>query len=293
MTERDEYGEYELDAGSPTPVDPDDVPYEPCNAVLKHTWSRYGERRYCTGMAIGNFDADRTDYEHPQFCKHHQARATLMERPAEEYTTGAHAKSHSHAFNAMPPHKKIVANDLYTGLIAESRFDFDLEDTEYRIDVSDSEFAGDVDTLVMTVPQPTDDEDRSMRVMALWFAALDFITMQSIREEQLRVAAEETAPDGSPLAIGERVEVVAVGEQGPVRDRAEHHLNLPLSRLQKDYSEHLQFGGVTEDDDGDDVTEHEWVISVEPDESAPQPESGASDAPFAGEAPSIDTPADG
>lgn len=266
-TEHDEHGEYETDAGSPHPVEAEDVGYEPCNAVLKYTFERYGERRYCTAMAEENFKEDGS-----QFCKHHKSREALMKQQAEAFKHGAYAKSHKHKFQHLPPHKQIMANELYKDLMSESRYEFESDEVEINIDVSDADFAPDADTLVMSHPLPTEHE---MRGKALWFAALDFVTMESIREEQFRVAAEETGPDGEPLAVGERTTVVTVTEQGrEITDKDEHHLNLPLSRLQKDYERHLKFGGVDTDPEGESavsIDSRDWVVELsEIDEPAPE-----------------------
>lgn len=278
MTEKceDEHGQYMPDAGSTHPVEPEN--YDACNAVLRHTWSRYGERRYCTGMAVSNF-GDEANYEHPEFCKHHQSRAELMKRHEDALKTGAHAKSHEHQFQHLQPHEQLLANDLYKSLLAESTYDFDVEDVELEIGVEDDDFGGtEVDAIVLDHPVPTADESqpRSMRMTALWFAALDFIAMNSIREEQFRVAAEESY-EGRSLAVGERTTKIS-GEDGPIEVTDEHHLNLPLSRLQKDYERHLDFGGVehTEDDEGG-VDDREWVVEVVGAEPAPQPEADTSD----------------
>lgn len=279
-TQRDEHGEYDPDAGSPHPVDPEDVNYEPCNAVLKYTFERYGERRYCTGMAVSNFEEKGVDtsYEHPDFCKHHQARAAIMKQHEDEFTTGAHAKSHEHLFQHMPPHKQLLANDLYKSLVDESTYDFDTETIELEIDVRDSDFAPDADWIVLDHPIPNDHE---VRAKALWFAALDFITMESIKQEQFRVAAEETGPEGEPLAVGERTKVITVTDDGrEVEDTDEHHLNIALSRLQKDYKQHMKFGGIDYDTENDTASmgQREWVAVIEPDEPEPAPETKSSDS---------------
>lgn len=271
---RDEHGEYDPDAGSPHPVEEDEVGYQPCNAVLKFTFERYGERRYCTAMAIQNFADGGNDggYKNYDRCKHHQVRDELMKQAAEQFKTGAHAKSHQHIFQKMPTHKQIIANDLYKSLVDESEYDFDMETVEIDIDVSDEDFAPDADTLVLHHPVP---DDKAMRAKALWFAALDFITMESIREEQFRVALEESF-EGRDLAVGERTKVVTVTEDGrTIEDVDEHHLNLPLSRIQSDYEKHLTFGGVDTDDDDEVTTQREWVPVYEPD-PAPEADAGPS-----------------
>lgn len=278
-TKRDEHGEYNLDAGSPHPVPKEDLKYDPCNAVLKFTFERYGERRYCQGMAISNFtkhDVD-TDYEHPEFCKHHQVRAKFMKQHEENFKTGAYAKSHEHTFQHMDPHKQIMANDIFSSLLEESSYDFELESIELDVDVSNTEFMPDADTLVLAHDVPT---EHKVRGKALWHASLDFVTMESIKEEQFRVAAEETF-QGRDLAIGESTKVVTVTDDGQmVEDTDEHHLNLPLSRITKHYKEHMKFGGVEydTDDDQSSMGAREWVAVVEPDEPEAMPETSSSDS---------------
>lgn len=254
-TETDEYGEYPVDAGSPHPVDPDH--YIACNATLRHTWSRYGERRYCTAMAVENFKPD----EGSQFCRQHKGREHIMKVHEDNFKTGATVKNHDRIFKLMEPSKKIAANDLYKSLLTASTYDFDTEEAQLESDISDDEFGGeDADTLVLDHPVPTKHE---IRCKALWFVALDFMVMENIREQQFKTAVE----DG--VAVGERMSTVAVTDDGrEIEDVDEHHLNLALSRIQKDYEEHLEFGGVPIEGGSDDggMTEREWVIEVHNDE---------------------------
>jgi len=276
----DKHGQYQTDAGNPYPLTEDEAGYVPCNAVLKFTFERYGERRYCSALALENFhkhDVD-TDYEHPEFCKHHQSRHDIMKSHADKHKTGAHAKSHKHKFQYMPPHKQVMANDLYASLLNESTYEFETDVVDMTIDVEDSDFAGEhIDEIALKHQVPTEHE---IRGKALWHAALDFVTMESIREEQFRVAAQEEHK-GRSLAIGETTTVVTVTDDGrEIRDTDEHHLNLPLSRLQKDYKNHMKFGGVSYDVDGDEeaMSTREWVAVVEPDEPemAPEADTGTS-----------------
>jgi hypothetical protein len=259
----DEHGEYDTDAGSKEPVTEEEMGYIPCNAVLKFTFERYGERRYCTAMAEENFIEDGST-----FCKNHKGRENLMERHADQMKTGAYSKSHSHAFQNMEPHEAVLANDMYKSLLEESKYSWDEEVVELRVDASNSDFGGpEVDTIVMDHPVPTN--EHKIRAKALWFAALDFVIMENIREEQFRVAMEED------LAVGE-AEYEKETESGRIiKVKDEHHLNLPLSRIQKDYKEHMKFGGVAMDDDSEQASmgAREWVVKVEPDEETPAPEA--------------------
>lgn len=274
-TETDEHGEYQTDAGSPHPVDPDNFNYEPCNAVLKFTWDRYGERRYCTAMAESNFKGEDNS---SQFCKHHKSREALMEQRAENFKTGAWTKSHSHTFQHLSPHERILANDMYKSLLKESTHDFEKESAELHVDVEDVDFAPDADTLVLEHPIPT---EKKMQAKALWHASLDFLTMESIREEQFRVAAEESY-EGRDLAVGETVSVVTVTDEGQeITDTEEHHLNLPLSRISKHYDRHLEFGGVKVDqsEGSGQMSARDWVAVIEPEEDTVTPEAQQGDQP--------------
>lgn len=254
----DDHGEFKLPSGSPHPVDPDDLKYDPCNCVLKYTFERYGERRFCTGMSGSNFNLDFDT------CKHHKSRHSenYMKAQAELFKHGAFAQDHESIYQFMEPHKRVVANELYKSLIDQSRFTFNEEIVDLEIDVTDVQFGGENDTLVMKHPLP---EDNVMQCKALWFAALDFVSMESMREEQFREAFENENVD----AVGERWTVVAAGEDGPVYDKDEHHLNLPISRLQKDYRRHLEFGGVLDSED-DSIAggEREYILEVMPDDSS-------------------------
>lgn len=276
---KDEYGTYKEDAGSPHPLDPEEENYIPCNAVLRHTWDRYGERRYCAGLAIENFSSEgvETDYEHDGFCKHHQSRAELMEHRKEQMKTGAYAKSHESVFQHLEPHKQLLANDLFRSLLEESKYsnEWDIEETEMILDVSTADFMPDADSLAIEHPVP---QEKRVRAQALWFASLDFMMMQDIRTEQFRVSAEEEY-EGRDLAVGERTTYVASDDE--VKEVVEeHHLNLPLSRIQKDYERHLSFGGVETEENQDtaDVGQREWVLEVAPDEPEPEPEAKSTES---------------
>jgi len=263
----DGHGEFRLRTGSKTPVTEEEVGYRPCNCVVKFTFERYGERRYCTGYAAG------------KTCKHHRHRVSegLMKQRAKNFKTGANAKSHKAVFTYLPTHKKIVANDLYKSLLGESSYDFETTIEELEIKAGDADFVPDeVDTLVLEHPVPNDKE---IRAKALWYAALDFIKMESIAEEQFRTAFEQqNDPDVQTdrIAIGERWQVVGSGESGPVYDKDEHHLNLPLSRIQKDYDRNLTFGGVDVEDateDASDMSAQEWHVTISDSEEEMQPEA--------------------
>lgn len=275
----DEHGEFRLEAGRPDKPPWDDLEYDRCGAVLKFTYKRYGEKRYCTALAVQCFS--RSKYEYPEFCKHHQNRRVLMDHAEERYKTGAFVASYKNIYQFLSAHKQIVAIDLYRSLLEQSVHQFDETEVDFSIDASDSEVF-DVDEIPVAFPIP---EEKTIQAKALWFASLDFIRMQDIHEEQFRVAAEETEPkSGRPLAIGEKAfeKETESGEKVTIVD--EHHLNLPLSRIQKDYERHLKFGGIELDQTGEEsapMSEREWVLEIHPDpDEGMEPEAVREVAPI-------------
>lgn len=199
----------------------------------------------------------------------------------------AFAQSFETLFDYLDAHKKVLAVKMFESLMVESDYDYELTRVEKEFDVSDNELFEGAEVAVIEFPVPT---EREVRAKSLWFASLNYVQMESIMEEQFRVAAEEEGPDGEPLAMGERTTIVTVTDEGrTIEDKEEHHLNLPLSRIQKDYERHLEVGGVTTDTD-DKVSDGEarqWIMAVEQDQSDPAPEATAKDKnPMT----SIDTP---
>lgn len=284
VRKKDKWGEYDTEAGSTVPLEKGDthprtgkeITYHPCGAVLKFTYERYGEVRYCTGMSAANFSDVGHDREFDSLCKHHQVRGKLMENAKERFKTGAFAKSYEHVFQYMPPHKQVMSIELYRSLIDDSMYDFEPEATTHTIDTSDASFVPE-DDIDVEFPVPT---SRVTRCTALWFAAIDFIVIQNIKEEQFKVAAEED------VAVGEK-EFEREAESGEVYTVVdEHHLNIEKSRLTKDYDRHMKFGGVTYDADegADDIEDRTWTLEID----TPKPEATDNPSPFA----EIDLPED-
>lgn len=254
----DDYGEFRLDGGSPEPLDDSDLKYEPCNAILKFTEERYGERRFCKAMSGDNFNQDYST------CRRHKGQEKLLETRGDKMTTGAHAASHRNRFKFMDPHEQVITNDLYESLVDQSAFDFDLQYVELQIDVSDDSFGGDTELMTLEHPVPRDNE---VRCKALWHAAIDFAIIDMMRDKQFKDAFEDST------SVGERESVVAVTDEGEtIYDEEEHHLNLPISRLQRNYKEYLSFGGVTHDvpeSMENDTVSTEWHVDITPQDSAP------------------------
>jgi len=254
----DEHGQFRLEAGTSEPPDEDDYDYQPCGAVLTYTFERYGERRYCEALAADNFPMH--DKEFGQFCKNHQARGKLMEQQRQNARHLAFVKSYENVFEYLSTHKKLIAIEMFESFLEESIYDYDYEKEPIEVAVGDSGlFEG--DTAVIDIPVPS---NKAAAAKALWFASLDYVRMENIQASQFEYAAE------NDMAVGEREKVISVTEDGrPITDEDEHHLNLPLSRIQSDYEKHLDVGGVevgaSEDDDDDAMDERQWVMNVKPD----------------------------
>lgn len=267
----DEHGDFRLNAGSPKEIDEDNYEYQPCGAVLTHTFERYGERRYCEALAADNFPNHSREFG--QFCKHHQSRGKLMEQQRENARHLAFVKSYKDIFEYLPTHKKLIAIEMFESFLEESVYDYDYTHHDLEIAVSDSDlFDGDVAVLDMPVPQ-----NKSAMGKALWFAALDYVRMENIHESQFEYAAD------NDMSVGEREKVVSVTDDGrAITDEDEHHLNLPLSRIQKDYEKHLDVGGVevgaADDEDDDDIDERTWVMNVSADADNRDEDAGAHEA---------------
>lgn len=210
-----------------------------------------------------------------------------MDSVKERSTHLAFASSFETLFEYLDTHKKILAIEMFNSLIQESTYEYEPEYIEKEFDVTEeTSILPDVETIEMDFPVPT---EHKVRAKSLWFAALNYVQMENIMEEQFRVAAKETGPDGEPLSVGERTKVVSVTDEGRViEDKDEHHLNLPLSRIQKDYERHLDVGGVEvgEEDETTEAEAREWVLSVEDRAKEPAPEATSGGNPMA----ELDTP---
>lgn len=262
---QDEHGQFQLRAGSST--DPkekrDEYNYEPCGAVLRHSYERYGERKYCEAMAVENFGNNAPDnYKYPERCRRHQNYGELMDQQERNAKHLAFVESYSNIFDYLSAHEQIFAVETFKSLLSESKYDFETDENELTVDGTESDLF-ETDELTIEFPVPS---EQVARAKALWFASLDYVRMENILEEQFRTAAEEEGPDGEPLTVGERTTVVSVTDEGRViEDKDEHHLNLPLSRIQKDYERHLEVGGV-EHDGGEETSDEEartWILKKE------------------------------
>lgn len=279
---KDEHGQFHLHAGSRTPPSENDkeYDYEPCGATLKFSYERYGEKRYCEGLAVSNFHKNgkdmSDDYEYPGLCRRHQGQGNIMDLNEDNVKHMAFVESYENLFDYLTAHEKFVAVETFKSLLEDSKYDFETESEPLAVQTDDSDVF-DPETVELSFPVPS---AHVARAKALWFATLEYIRIENIFEEQFRVATEETGPEGEDLTVGEKSTVVTVTEEGRViEEKDEHHLNLPLSRIQKDYERHLDFGGVEhsgEEDVGDDEA-RTWVLKAEEPSEKPDMDDNPSD----------------
>jgi hypothetical protein len=112
------------------------------------------------------------------------------------------------------------------------------------VDVNDDEL--EADEALLEVPIPTRDTYLG-QAESLLLASLDYARMKTLNVELFKTGTFE----------GFTTVATGTNEGGQIVDsieeKREHHLNLPLSRLTKDYKKHLQAGGVDLDADNDAV----------------------------------------
>lgn len=216
-----------------------------CNAPLTNWAERYGEMRYCTAMPESAFIEDGRD-----FCKHHKSRADLhanaMTRAKELLKHGMYAQSIRHVFESLGPWEKVIALGLYDSYLTESTYDFDAQFEAFTVDFAESdrvlpiEVAAQVDaddTMSVDVPVP---QAHAVRAFALYRAA--------IADMKTSLADREVLGGDDDEAAMEREVVETVTDEGrAITDLDEHHLNLAISRVDKDREKLLSFGGVPVD----------------------------------------------
>jgi len=215
-----------------------------CNATLDAWEDRYGEPRYCMALPESTFIDDGSEY-----CRVHSKQDPFMDRASDVFTHGYYSKTIRHVFEHLEPWQKLTALGWYDSYVQESRFEFDASFEEYRIDFSDYDGSLPLEVeaqlnergeMVVGVPIP---HTHAVRAFALYRAALADVKAG---------LADRALLDTSDGTAMERETVVGTTESGTVTDFDEHHLNLPLSRIDKDKEELLAFGGVPIDgtDDG-------------------------------------------
>lgn len=248
------HGEFALDpmAGTEEPQD------GRCGAVLKYTMERYGETRYCGGLPVGRFG--NTQYEHDDYCKHHQRDKYLMDRAIELVEHGGFGQNYVVFEQALDPLEFILMAEMFSGLMEQSRHEFEPETYVREIDASDSDLIEE-DTVSVQMPIPTAEQFK-FQANELFHAALDEVKVNRMQEAVFtKGISEKQLADSADM-------------DGKITDTkyelTENHLHLPISRLTKDIKEHLKNGGVAigDDEDGGVLTfqRNDYTLDINPDE---------------------------
>lgn len=141
-------------------------------------------------------------------------------------------------FDAIEPVEQMFILAKYDELLDSSMLDFAPEWTEYQYDAASIPFEVEHETIVLLVPVPTRRKDNAR---ALWLASTFMLRIMKIDaitlEEGMRVERTSHAKLKKPDSEGEQ-------EFETVEQYKEHCLNLPLSRLIRDRSELLEYGGI-------------------------------------------------
>lgn len=274
---RDDHGEFPIDPprGTDRPQD------GRCGAVLKYTHERYGETRYCGALPAKHFPG--YDSEH---CKQHISRDKLMERAIELVQHGAFGKNYVVFEESLKPLEFVLAVEMFSGLLEQSRHDFETEQFVTTIDASGTELIEE-DEIELELPIPTNVDFR-FQANELWHASLD-----EIKQNRMQEAVFSSGVSEKTLAANADME-------GKITDTkyeaTENHLHLPISRLTKDIKEHLKNGGVSIDaeDESGVLTfqKNDYTLSVGPEdetdsEGAESLEGNISDALAGDMAPEV------
>jgi hypothetical protein len=250
---------YAEDEHGTFPVDPPRGTSEPqdgrCGAVLKYTYERYGETRYCGALPSKHFPG----YD-SEFCKNHHSRESLMERAIELVEHGAFGKNYVVFERSLDSLEFIMAVEMFTGLLEQSRHDFETEQFVTEVETDDTDLIEE-DNIELEMPLPTN-SNLQFQANELWHASLDEVKQNRLQEALFT------------RGMSEQSVVASEGMEGTItdtiREPSENPLHLPLSRLTKDIKERLKNGGVSIDgeDDSGVVTfqKNDYTLSVGPED---------------------------
>lgn len=251
-----------------------------CNALLSAWRDRYGEPRYCMALPESTFVDDGSE-----FCRNHKSRDALMKRAQELFTHGLYSRSIEHVLAKLPAWQKVQVLAYYESYLSESVYDFDGEEVPIEIDVGEEVppfLAPEVTdgTLTIAYERPS---EHTVRAVSLFRAALyDIMAMDADRAR----GPSANDDDGVALETVDEIDLSEVIDDIPddadavVEQEEEHHLNLPVSRLDKDKSEFLEFGGVPVESDADvevNVTNTDELIADL--DEAPELDTGGESPP--------------
>lgn len=223
-----------------------------CNAPLNKWRIRYGKPKYCLQYPKSG----------SEYCSKHSGRENIDMRAQELFKHGLYSQSLKKVYERVEPSKQALMWALFDDLLDESIFNFESDYREIEIDCdgtsAEKQFpVNDENVLKVEVPQPTEYLDRSQ---SLFFAAIDGIKLMNIQESILTEGIEVEETTHADLDSSENfVEL---------KQLSEHHLNLPYSRLARDRSEFLEYGGVGVDEASDDMPDQVVEIYDSPTDTA-------------------------
>lgn len=253
----DDGKEFKLSAGSTEPQD------GRCNAPLRDYERRYGEIRYCGQMPESTFVDEGSDY-----CKLHKSMDKLMERADELFEHGYFATNYINFAQKIEPEKFLFAVEMFDGLLEQSNIDFEIEYVLRSINTSGADYIQD-DEVEVPFPFPQNPLNE-FQAQELWYAALSSIMQQNMKETIFEDGVSQETIAASSDMDGKITDVK--------KEKEEHHLHLPVSRVTKDIKEHLKNGGVeiAGDDDGGVLTfqKNNYTVDLEDDEGEEVEEIG-------------------
>ncbi len=229
--------------GSRTPAD------GRCGAPLSAWSDRYGEVRYCTALPESTFVDDGSDY-----CRNHKQREGLMKRASELLEYGLYSTVITNVFEQLAGWQKVLVLGFYDSYLQESTIDFDEQIVGYDVTLDGDEWSMPIDVPESTVDSDDDGNDvvevglpvpskHGVRAYALYRAA--------IKDVQVTLAETAVMPDDEDGTTALETSTL-VESDGEFRTTfEEHHLNLPIDRVDRSRSELLEFGGVPIESDDD------------------------------------------
>jgi len=203
-----------------------------CNAPLRDWERRYPQKRYCSQTAFSS-----------EYCMTHSARDA---QSVEGITATLLSKTVDEQYADVDPHLKVLGHGLFASLLDESTYDYDTEHETKTFDFSESAYtppsADEDGTVAVSVVYPRAKPDRAV---ALWNAAMDSVMALSIKAETMDGEAPVAATTSTSHA-----QLTSPTEDNPrqnfktLEELSEHPLNLPYSRLVRDRTDLLEYGGV-------------------------------------------------
>lgn len=266
----DDYGEYPFDRGNRRPED------GCCNAVLNHSLRRYGEKRYCANTKTTENGGCHFHKNSWTLRESREKKLGMAER--DDPFTQAWVHNYRRIINQMPAHKKLSTISLFKSFRQSSTLEFGDDAKEIEVNTERVDWT-DHDRVTVEVPVPKD--ELKAQEKALFMAACDFVRLESISEAMF----EDAFDDGDARMAEKEIPVTSDGEMvmgddgQPVTRKEEHHLNLPMSRITKDFERYLEFGGVLDEKDVDvSVDNRNFDVSLGPSEDdAHDPEARTPD----------------